>query len=62
MTCWSCSAENDLGTTQTCLRCGAPLARPGGLFRKRAVLGVAAGLLLLWVLWFCWALLQGSVD
>ena len=62
MTCWSCSAENDLGVTQICLRCGAPLARPGGVFRKPVVLGIAGALLLLWALWFCWVLWQGSAH
>ncbi len=56
MKCWSCAAENDLGATQTCARCGAPLARPGGVFRKPVVLGVAAGLLLLYGFWIFWML------
>ncbi len=56
MKCWSCAAENDLDETQTCARCGAPLARPGGVFRKPVVLGVAAGLLLLYGFWILWML------
>ena len=58
MTCWSCSTENDLGVTQTCLRCGAPLARPGGVFRKPVILGIVGALLLLQALWICWMIFQ----
>ena len=56
MTCWSCQTENDLGVTQTCTRCGAPLSSRGGFFRKPYVLAVAAGLVLLQVAVMVWAL------
>jgi hypothetical protein len=54
--CWSCAAENDLGATQTCSVCGAPLARRGGFFRKPVLLGIAAGMVALWAAWFLWVL------
>ena len=57
MKCWSCAAENDLDVAQTCAACGAPLARRGGLFRKPVVLGVAAGLVGLWLAALLWAAL-----
>ena len=38
MKCWSCQADNDLGNTQTCTGCGAPLVRGSGVFRKSALL------------------------
>lgn len=61
MTCWSCATENDLGATQTCIRCGAPLARPGGVFRKPVILGIAGGLVVLWALWLlCMLVLKGG--
>ena len=54
MKCWSCQAENDLSTAQTCVRCGAPLAGPGGLFPKSVVLGVAGACLVLQALGVLW--------
>jgi len=44
MTCWSCGAENDLNVTQTCLRCGAPLVKTWGVFRKSVLAGVLLAL------------------
>lgn len=45
MTCWSCQAENDLAARQTCVRCGAPLIRSGGIFRKSLLFGALLALI-----------------
>lgn len=45
MTCWSCQSENDLNVTQTCLRCGAPLVKTWGVFRKSVLAAVVVALL-----------------
>jgi hypothetical protein len=47
MKCWSCSADNDLNTAQTCSSCGAPLVESRAVFSKSLLWGVVAlGLLL----------------
>ncbi len=43
MTCWSCHAENDLDVTQTCVRCGAPLVKTWGVFRKSILVAIVLG-------------------
>ena len=45
--CWSCGAENDLDTAQTCRACGAPLVKSRALFSKSVMLLVVLGFLLL---------------
>jgi uncharacterized paraquat-inducible protein A len=45
--CWSCRAENDLDRRQTCERCGAPLLRASGVFRKSLLLGAVLALIVL---------------
>jgi hypothetical protein len=47
LSCWSCGAENDLDTAQTCAKCGAPLVKSHAVFSKSFLLGVVLlGLLL----------------
>jgi zinc-ribbon domain len=45
--CWSCGAENDLDTAQTCRACGAPLVRSRALFSKPVLIGIVVGFLVL---------------
>jgi len=45
VTCWSCQAENDLSERQTCVRCGAPLIRSEGVFRKWLLFGTLLALI-----------------
>jgi len=40
MKCWSCDAENDLRSVQTCGSCGAPLMKGRGVFSKPVLFGV----------------------
>ncbi len=45
--CWSCGAENDLDTAQTCAACGAPLVKSRSVFSKPLLWGIVLlGLLL----------------
>lgn len=54
MRCWSCGAENDLDTAQTCRACGAPLVKSRAVFSKSVLLGVVVlGLLLQGYCFFC---------
>ena len=54
MNCWSCGAENDLETAQTCAKCGAPLVKSRAVFSKSTLLGVVVlGLLLQGYCVFC---------
>jgi predicted amidophosphoribosyltransferase len=47
MRCWSCGADNDLETAQTCSACGAPLVKSRSVFSKPLLWGiVVVGLLL----------------
>ena len=47
MKCWSCGADNDLETAQTCAACGAPLVKSRAVFSKPLLWGIVAlGLLL----------------
>jgi len=47
MRCWSCGADNDLETAQTCSSCGAPLVKSRSVFSKPVLWGiVVVGLLL----------------
>ena len=47
MRCWSCGADNDLETAQTCSSCGAPLVKSQSVFSKPLLWGiVVVGLLL----------------
>jgi hypothetical protein len=47
MKCWSCSAENDLETAQTCAACGAPLVKSRSVFSKPVLWGIVGLFLLL---------------
>lgn len=42
MKCWSCGAENDLNTAQTCSSCGAPLVKSRAVFSKPLLWGIVA--------------------
>ena len=47
MNCWNCGVQNDLGTTQTCTACGAPLVRSHSVFSKPVLFGVVLLFLIL---------------